>query len=128
LDPDGRTVVGVFLKNACKTVWLYSEDYERIIKTYGISSWRMNSAGNGFSYVRTKYQGENVMVARLVLGDLHGANVRLKDKNPCNLRRDNLFYGRGRGGDETTRKKRKNKPQWQPLGSGLKIPVRASHE
>lgn len=127
IDPDGRIVVGVFLKNVCKTAWLYKEDYDRICSTYGIHSWRLNETGNGYAYVRMKHNGENVMLGRLVLGDIYGANVRHKDKNPLNLRKSNLFYGRGRGGDETTRKNRKNKPKHTALESSLKIPVRATN-
>jgi hypothetical protein len=126
LDPDGRIVVGVFLRNVCKVAWMFKEDYDRICSTYGIRSWRLNETGNGYAYVRMKYNGDNVMLGRLVLGDMYGANVRHKDKDPLNLRKSNLFYGRGRGGDETTRKNRKNKPLAKPLGSGLRIPVVAS--
>jgi hypothetical protein len=109
LDSDGTPVTGVLLANAAKTVWLRTEDYTRIISTYGISSWFLNSAGNGHAYVRLAYKGINLMVARLVLGDCQRSNVRHRDKDPLNLRSDNLYYGIGRGGDETTRKKRKSR-------------------
>jgi hypothetical protein len=108
LDSDGTPVTGVLLANA-KTVWLRTEDYTRIISTYGISSWFLNSAGNGHAYVRLAYNGINLMVARLVLGDCQRSNVRHRDKDPLNLRSHNLYYGIGRGGDETTRKKRKSR-------------------
>lgn len=116
LDPDGTLVTGVLLANAGKTVWLRKEDYDRIIGTYGISSWFLNGSGNGYAYVRLAHEGVNLMVARLVLGDHLRANVRLRDKNPFNLRKDNLYYGTGRGGDETTRK-RKSKRLGTPLNN-----------
>jgi hypothetical protein len=109
LDSDGTPVTGVPLANTAKTVWLRTEDYTRIISTYGLSSWFLNSAGNGYAYVRLAHKGVNLMVARLVLGDCQRANVRHRDKDPLNLRLGNLYYGIGRGGDETTRKKRKSR-------------------
>jgi hypothetical protein len=109
LDSDGTPVTGILLANAARTVWLRTEDYTRIISTYGISSWFLNSAGNGHAYVRLAHKGINLMVARLVLGDCQRSNVRHRDKDPFNLRHDNLHYGIGRGGDETTRKKRKSR-------------------
>jgi hypothetical protein len=109
LDSDGTPMTGVPLANASMTVWLRTEDYTRIISTYGISSWFLNSAGNGHAYVRLAHKGINLMVARLVLGDCQRSNVRHRDKDPLNLRSENLYYGIGRGGDETTRKKRKSR-------------------
>jgi len=112
LDPDGRIVVGVRLDNIQDTCWLYREDYDRVVSGYGITSWYANDNGKGALYVRLKGRhGNNLMVARLIVGDHERNNVRYLDKNPLNLRRTNLYFGAGRGGrvpDSAVRKAHSN--------------------
>ncbi|WP_114946624.1 hypothetical protein [Microvirga calopogonii] len=123
LDEDGKLVVGVFLSNVQKTCWLYASDYEAITAKYGLSSWLLNSAGEGKpSYVRFMHNGNLVMVSRLILDAQPRTAVKYRDKNPLNLRSSNLFLHHGGGGC----KKRPKTTKVKPLGSGLRIPVVAS--
>lgn len=120
LDEDGKLVVGVFMANVQKTCWLYASDYEAIIEKYGVASWLLNSAGEGKpSYVRFQYQGNLVMVSRLILDAQPRTAVKYRDKNPLNLRSSNLFIEHGGGGC----KKKPKTAKATPLGSGLRIPV-----
>ncbi|KLK93675.1 hypothetical protein AA309_07415 [Microvirga vignae] len=128
IDEDRKAVVGVLLASTCKTCWLYAEDYEAIIANYELASWVLNSAGEGKpAYVRFKHQGKLITVARLILDAPARTAVKHKDKNTLNLRQSNLWLDHGGGG---VRKKPKTskKPKFQPLGSGLHIPVRASND
>lgn len=117
IDPNGDAVIGIMLSNVCKTVWLLESDYLRLIQTYGVSSWFVNKSGNGYEYVRTVHGGNNVQIARLILGLKTRANIRLKDGNPLNLRRSNLEPSKG-----DHRMNPRGKHQEVPL-SGLRIPA-----
>jgi hypothetical protein len=128
IDEDGKPVVGVLLANVSRSCWLYADHYESIISQYGLASWMLVSAGNNKpAYVRFKHQGKLVTVARLILNAPARTAVRHKDRDTLNLREPNLFLDHG-GGGITKKPKTSKKPKYQPLGSGLRIPVRSSHE
>jgi hypothetical protein len=112
------------LSNALVSAEIYEEDYNAIVAVHGLCSWFLNGNGKGKFYVRLKGHHDNVVqVSRLILGDLYKGHVSYKDGNHLNLRTTNLIVQGG------TRKKPKapKKPQWQPLGSGLRIPVRSTN-
>jgi hypothetical protein len=91
LDPDGRSVIGVFLRNALATVWLFEDDYNAIVAEYGLTAWFLNSNGKGQSYVRLKGKhGNFVQVSRLIVGASIKGNVSYRDGNHLNLRSTNL--------------------------------------
>jgi hypothetical protein len=105
------------LSNVCQTAWLLESDYQRLVAAYGTNSWFLNKSGNGYAYVRTVHGGNNVQIARLILGLKTRANIRLKDGNPLNLRRSNLELSKG---DHRMNPRRKR--QEAPLSS-LRIPT-----
>jgi hypothetical protein len=118
---NGKTIIGVMISNTPRVAWLDEADYLKIVATYGISSWFLNATGNGKAYVRFRNGGNNRTVARVILNGPMGAQVRLLDGDPYNLRRSNLYIS----ADERVDRRRKEvafrKPQAVPVSS-LRIP------
>lgn len=107
-DPDGREVVGMWLSNHHRRAWLYREDFDRIVGTFGTQARAyVNDNGRGALYVRLKYptRRNNVQVARLVAGDRTRTAISYVDGDRLNLRSLNLLVGTGSGGCRKRRRR-----------------------
>lgn len=93
-DADGAAVVLVPLANYPQPAKLLAEDFERLMLA-GISHmWTLNIGKGGHGYVRLNSHraGKNLIsVARLVMAPRAGQQVRYRDGDRLNLRRDNLY-------------------------------------
>jgi hypothetical protein len=99
-DPhDGKDVIVVPLQASWGCARLFEEDFQRLIDAGLSPFWSYNSNGGGVSYVRASLSGgrcgEQVSLARLVAGAKKGQRVRYRDRDPRNLRSDNLYIERG---------------------------------
>ena len=82
-----------------EVVLIDRQDHEHLIAMGLGETWYLIENGRGRRYVRA-YQrnatGNQVTVARLIVGAQHGEVVRYWDGNPLNLTRANLYVDRGR--------------------------------
>lgn len=95
VDLDGVTCVRVPLANCHETALLWKIDYDRL-KAAGLSSyWYYASNGRGLRYVSAKRPGFGLLrVARLVLEEEAGFEVRCANHDRLDLRRPNLYVAR----------------------------------
>src|SRR5437879_5988900 len=91
LDEDGIPLVSVPLTNIDKNVTLYQEDFNRLFQSGLDPRWRL-SLGQVLERGSAR-----VSVARLVANAKKGDKIQYLDRNPCNLRRDNLVAAAGGG-------------------------------
>jgi len=100
LDADGLTpIVLVPLNNSDQKVTLYETDFEALLQKGLLPNWRLSSG-------KVLERGSPISVARLVADAKAGEKIYLKDKNPCNLRRDNLLIASGGNSRTSARQKR----------------------
>lgn len=98
-DPkDGAQVVFVPLANGKGIARVLPDDFDALVAAGFTKSWSLNSNGGGNAYVRA-YQsnasGRHVTVARVIAGARSGQCIRYWDRDPTNLRADNLRMDRG---------------------------------
>jgi hypothetical protein len=98
LDEEGNSIVLVPLTNSDQSAVLYQEDFNSLIDKGLDPRWRIS---NGQIIERGKGR---VSIARLIADAGKGDKVQYKDRNPCNLKRDNLVTAAG-GGRQVTRDK-----------------------
>jgi len=117
MDPDGVTaLVSVPLTNTDKTVVLYQEDFNDLIRSGLSPLWRLMQ-GQVLERGRAR-----VSISRLVKNAKAGQKIYFIDKDPCNLRRSNLLTAIGCSKSKT-RDKLKNRPR----SSFLKERVELKH-
>lgn len=91
-----RETVRVHLRNVDEYVTLYRDDYDRVVAEIGTARWFLNSfmqrSGNLSRYVRAKSPktGHLVMIARIIAQAPNRTAVRYLDRDPLNLRFENL--------------------------------------
>jgi hypothetical protein len=90
-DEDGNHVVSVPLTNTDKTVKLFQEDFDRLMRSGLDPRWRLSN-GEVFERGRSR-----LSIKRLIADAAKGEKVQLLDGDPCNLRRDNLITTPGGG-------------------------------
>jgi hypothetical protein len=96
MDEDGETpIVLVPLVNSDGKAILYQEDFNKLIALGLDPRWRINQ---GQVYVRGK---KKISIARLILDTQEHERVSYRDKDPLNLRRNNLGNRPGRGTEKT---------------------------
>lgn len=88
IDADGREVVLVQLANTDKFAKLFPEDWERIVAAGYSPNWAWNCRA-----VRIPDYRANTLRAPRIIAGVTGSHLRVvqKDRNPLNLRRDNLI-------------------------------------
>lgn len=100
LDHDGREITLVPLANHPEPARLLRTDFEALAETGITGQWTLNLNGTRtHGYVRcpaSEATGCLVTVARLITRVGAGRTVRYRDRNPLNLRSDNLYLDRGR--------------------------------
>lgn len=89
LDEDGSALVSVPLTNSDTNVILYESDFNSLYETGLDPRWRL-SMGQIIERGR-----DRVSVARLVADAKKGDKIQYLDRNPCNLKRDNLVTAEG---------------------------------
>ena len=69
-----------------------ADDFDRLDRTMALAdkAWRLQTNGRGQGYVRTKYNGSETTIARLVMEE-PPARIAYRDGNRLNLRRGNLY-------------------------------------
>lgn len=96
-DRNGNALVHVPLTGGAVVI-VDAADFDRL-ETMGFTGpWFLNSNGKGNVYVRTVLPGigGNLgMVSRLILDTPAGKVIRYADRNPLNLRRENLVFDAG---------------------------------
>jgi hypothetical protein len=88
---DGCPVVSVPLTNIDKSAVLYREDFDRLMTLNVDPRWRL-----GMGRVLERGRGQ-VPIARLVANAKKGEKVQHIDKNPYNMKRENLVNTAGAG-------------------------------
>lgn len=91
LDEDGSPLVSVPLTNADANVTLYEADFNLLYQSGLDPRWRLS-----MGQVIERGRGR-VSVARLVANAGKGDKIQYLDRNPCNLKRDNLVTAEGSG-------------------------------
>lgn len=97
-DNDGRAIVLVPLANYPVPAKLFEADFDALRAAGLTDHWTFNNTGNGHAYVRAGHYsspGKLITVARVIEGAGPRVAVKYADGNPLNLRRDNLYLGRG---------------------------------
>ena len=89
-DDSGRAIVLVPLGEHQGTATLYQEDWRRLIDAGYRGSWFLDSNGTGSQYVKLMHRGRNRRVARLLMDEPSNRVVRYRDRDPTNLRMENL--------------------------------------
>jgi hypothetical protein len=95
IDPDGRAVLYIPLANTSDHAKVLPEDHCRLTSEGVSPNWYMNCGS-----VRVADHRRNPQrIARLILGATGDVRVGYRDRNPYNLRRDNLVarpFNRGK--------------------------------
>ena len=87
---NARQVLSIPLGNFDRYVSIYRQDYEELM-TFGISpKWKYNQG-----HVWVRHNGKDLCVGRLILDAGKRQKYLLLDKNPLNLKRDNLVLAPG---------------------------------
>lgn len=98
LDEDGTPLVSVPLTNSDKSVVLYQADFNQLYELGVDPRWRL-------SYGQILERGRSKLsVTRLIANAKSGDKIQILDRDPCNLKRDNLVTAAG-GGMSKTRDK-----------------------
>lgn len=85
-DKDGREVLLIPLANTSLTARVFPEDYQRLLDAGWSSNWCWNCGVVKVPSYRTNVQ----RVARLIAEPQGDVQVRHRDRDPLNLRSDNL--------------------------------------
>lgn len=97
-DTDGAAIVLVPLANTSRVAKLLAEDFARLQARGITAQWAFNEAKPGYGYVRcgcpSAVRGL-VTVACLIMEPPRGFNVRYRDGDRTNLRRENLYLTPG---------------------------------
>lgn len=80
--------IGVLMSNHPERVWLYRDDYDRIVRQHGQRSWTWYATGRVARLVLPG--GKMPSIARLVLENDGSGFVHYCDDDRLNLRRDRL--------------------------------------
>lgn len=97
-DQDGKPIVLVPLGNKPARAKLLKKDFESIIQAGYTDQWFINDNGSGNAYVRcraSEVRGNVATVGRLIAAPPKGYQVRYRDGDHLNLRRDNLKLEKG---------------------------------
>src|SRR5581483_11715317 len=89
IDQDGTPIVFVPITNSNQTAVLFEEDFNRLTDIGLDPRWKL---ANGQVLERGR---SRLSIARLVADAKAGEKIQLKDRNPFNLRRDNLVTAKG---------------------------------
>jgi hypothetical protein len=86
-DVDGREVFLIPLANTDLKARIFPEDYHRLLADGWSSQWVWN-----YNAVKVnRYRANLQRLCRLVTNAPENQQVRFRDRNPLNLRSDNLF-------------------------------------
>jgi hypothetical protein len=91
LNEDGIPIVKIPLTNSDRLVVLYEQDFNTIIELGVTPIWKLTN-NQVFARGRGRFP-----IARLVANAKAGETIKLIDKDPCNLKRDNLLTTGGQG-------------------------------
>lgn len=96
-DSEGQGCIAVPLANSALRATLYIEDYNRLIREGLSPYWSLDfNKKNGQGYVRAAAKdGRKVAVARLIADAGPREQVRYRNRDRLNLRRENLRRQRG---------------------------------
>ncbi|MDK9726195.1 MAG: HNH endonuclease [Sterolibacteriaceae bacterium MAG5] len=97
-DHDGKPIVLVQLGNKPALAKLLRDDFEAMQAAGFTDQWFVNDNGTGNAYVRctgADIRGGIATVARLIMEPPKGFQVRYRDGDRLNLRRDNLKLQKG---------------------------------
>lgn len=97
-DYDGKAIALVRLGNRPAFAKILEEDFRTIQEAGFTDRWFINDNGNGNAYVRcgaAQVRGNVGTVARLIMEPPKGYQVRYRDGDRLNLRRDNLKLEKG---------------------------------
>jgi hypothetical protein len=99
VDLDGAKIVRVAIANSPKgeTARLLEIDFDWLVSEGYGHGWYLMGNGKGRRYVRVNLGGGTKpgtarTIANILMAPPRGKQVRFIDKNPLNLRRDNLTY------------------------------------
>jgi hypothetical protein len=98
LDEDGTPLTRVPLTNTDQTAVLFQQDFNFLIKKGLNPRWRLSN-----NQVLESGRGR-VPISRLIVDAKVGEKVYIKDRNPCNLKRNNLVVTSGNGRTNTREK------------------------
>jgi hypothetical protein len=93
LDTDGQPIVVIPLASG-GTAKILQADWQNWIDDGRSTYLTLNDNGTGCAYVRCPHptaSGSLVTVARVLMGARRGQNVKYRDGDRTNLRRDNLY-------------------------------------
>jgi hypothetical protein len=88
-DNQGASTILVPLSDGSNAV-LNDRDFFRLMDVGLTDQWLINGNGRGTSYVRCRYHGQLVTVARLITDAPANSNVRILNGDHLDLRRRNL--------------------------------------
>ena len=91
LDEDGIPLVSVPLTNSDQKVTLYQDDFNQLYSMGLDPRWRLS-----IGQVLERGKGR-VSISRLVANANPGDKIQYLDRDPCNLRRENLLTASGAG-------------------------------
>lgn len=89
-DEQKRNCVSIPLTNVRKDVHLFRDDFNKLMARGINARWRLS---NG----QVLERGTRVPIARQVADAGKGQKVQFRDKDCCNLKRDNLVISKGGG-------------------------------
>jgi hypothetical protein len=100
-DTDGRDIVKVGLwGKSGREVRLFPEDFQALTDRGYAHGWRA-FPGKAAQDVRVVFsvrgKQQSLSLRRIIMGAGKGERVYVRDRNPLNLRRDNLILDRGSG-------------------------------
>ena len=96
-EPSSGLLVAVPLQHQDKEAILTAADFSRFSESGGSSRFHLNDNGSGRCYVRGRFDGRKVMIARYVARATRGQIVQYRDGDPLNLRPENLVLEGGPG-------------------------------
>lgn len=96
-DSAGQRCVRVPLAHSERTALVYAEDFGSLMEAGLSFFWQLNfNKRDGQAYVKARLKGTQPhSIARLILGAGRKQEVRYRDGNRLNLRRDNLTIRKG---------------------------------
>jgi hypothetical protein len=95
-DHDGRDIVLVPLANAKSPAKLFKESFELLLGLKITTNWNVNAAGHVRFREGTR---AGVCLGRLLMEARANQRVTFIDRNPLNLRLDNMLLKKGKGAD-----------------------------
>lgn len=96
IDDNGQACVLVPLANNKGKAIVYADRYAELA-AQGLSlNWFLNANGSGSAYVKVRHpNGDNRVVARIVAGAPYCREIRYRNRNPLDLRCNNLIVAEG---------------------------------